>query len=380
MRNVMDFLSHRAGKMSTTTTKLRTVKVLVLGSSGVGKTSLIYKLCDQEFIDVHKRTVYDEFEIQKRVQDDFVDFKFMDMAAPNEYPAMLNVFIQKADIYILMYSADCKQSFSDMLDLRGKILEVKNAYTTSLPFVVVCNKVDSLPRKMSYKKRCQHRKAISHWCYELHEVSVKTGENVNAVLENVISASKLVIDSFEAMQEPSFISGTYYYEDHICRCPKEHKHDFHHSVTRRSSEPSCVSGFSSFGRRSFRKISNQRMSLPARRRFPSVRSSVDHNSPLRILRKLSMPTTSLIPQANSLRDDFVVTNLFGSLKVSCEHVFHNEEEDSDRLRGRKTSNRKASQQVAKQSTSDQGNPSKIIHIRKVSCQDRPSVTNEETSI
>ena len=200
-------------KARSVNVKEKTVRVLTLGRSGIGKTALIKKLCGMAFEKEHTHTLYDVHETTVKTDDANVKFQFMDLGAPYVYPAMLDVFIQKADMFLLVYSADDPQSFSEMEEVREKVVAVKHKYTADLVMFVVCNKSDLVEKKKITVKNRQQRQSVFNWCspYMSVDTSAKSGQNVNAIMEKMIEESKFIGNN--DVEEAPIISGRYMYKE-----------------------------------------------------------------------------------------------------------------------------------------------------------------------
>ena len=80
------------------------LKVIVLGDSGVGKTSLIHRFCNNEFRQTHKATVGADFfarDIQIRSRS--VRLAIWDTAGQERFQALGLTFYRGTDAVILVY-------------------------------------------------------------------------------------------------------------------------------------------------------------------------------------------------------------------------------------------------------------------------------------
>lgn len=277
--DTMGILKKLFGKSSKMLTvyKEKTVKVLVMGKDGVGKTSIIKKLCNPDDIEEkYQPTLYEVYQKKVIVDEYNVTMQFMDMGGSHSFPSMQEVFIKQADIYILTYSADDQESFSKMIELREQIVAVKHKHTTELPIIVVRNKIDL--RKKRTKKEQTRRKSVYQWCYLSHDVSAKTGVKINAIMDSLIEESKFIGNTKDLGDMK--ISGRYIYnEDHESteiyhklpnvfrsyehensdeRMEKRRRRSLQHHARKssRASRSSSFSSFTSFRRRMSRKESS----------------------------------------------------------------------------------------------------------------------------
>lgn len=200
--------------------KEKTVKILVMGKERVGKTTLIHKLCNpEEFVESYKPTLYDVCEKTIKVDEYNVNFQFMELGGSQNFPSMQDVFVRQADIYILMYAYDDKDSYKRLLELRDQLSSIKNKHTAQLPVIVANNKIDL--RNKLLNRDSNRRKSIRQWCYLLHEVSAKTDFKVNAIMDSLIEESKFIGNEDDFGE--SKVSGRYIYKDNREKIELFHK-------------------------------------------------------------------------------------------------------------------------------------------------------------
>ena len=91
------------------------IKVILLGESGVGKTSIIFKYVKDHFTEPTTLTIVSTY-MQKDIIRDNITYKLniWDTSGQERYHSVTKLFIQKADIVILVYSIDDKQSLKNI--------------------------------------------------------------------------------------------------------------------------------------------------------------------------------------------------------------------------------------------------------------------------
>lgn len=188
----------------------KTVRVLCMGKQGVGKTSVIQKLCgNEEFKENYPVTIYDDHLKQIIVDECNVSFQFMDLGGSQSFPSMQQVFISQADIYLLFYAVDDAESFNQMLEYRDKITAHKGKHSTELPLLIIRNKVDLKQKRL--RKEVERRKTINQWCGKVYDVSAKTGIKINAIMDSLIEESKFIGNDMDRGNMK--ISGRYLYQE-----------------------------------------------------------------------------------------------------------------------------------------------------------------------
>ncbi|KHN80303.1 GTP-binding protein [Toxocara canis] len=160
-------------------------RLVVLGSTKVGKTSLIRQYLYGEFSDKYKETIEDLHSRDFKIQGvplclDILDTNF-------NFPDMRKLAIASADSFLLVFAVDDIQSFKAMSELWSEICE-RRADIRQMPTVVVGNKSDLLSKKI-------YEATATAWTSRLNakvryvEASAKTAENVVSIFRNLLQLS-----------------------------------------------------------------------------------------------------------------------------------------------------------------------------------------------
>lgn len=104
------------------------LRIVVLGSSGVGKSAIVMRFVRGVFIESYDPTLEDSF--CKRVSFggnyDPVDVEILDTAGTDQFAAMRDMYIGNGDVFLIVYSVDSKASFNEACSLFNRIKTVKN--------------------------------------------------------------------------------------------------------------------------------------------------------------------------------------------------------------------------------------------------------------
>jgi len=174
------------------------LKVIILGDSGVGKTSLMNQYVNKKFSASYKATIGADFLTKEVLVDDrLVTMQLWDTAGQERFQSLGVAFYRGADCCVLVYDVNNSKSF-DMLDSwRDEFLiQASPNFPESFPFVVLGNKVDveeskraiSPKRAMTY---CQSKGNIPYF-----ETSAKEALNVDQAFE-VIARNALAQEESE---------------------------------------------------------------------------------------------------------------------------------------------------------------------------------------
>jgi len=159
------------------------LKVILLGNSGVGKTSLLTRYITNKFTMIYKATIGADF-MTKDVElpsNKMVTLQLWDTAGQERFQSLGTSFYRGADCCILVYDVTIKETFDDLKLWRKEFLVhagISESEAASYPFVVLGNKVDKeTERATSYKSAeqwCQQNGNIPYW-----ETSAKDATHVD---------------------------------------------------------------------------------------------------------------------------------------------------------------------------------------------------------
>ncbi|CAG5117219.1 unnamed protein product [Candidula unifasciata] len=122
------------------------LKIILIGSSGVGKTSLLQRFTDDSFSENGKPTIGVDFEIKTvQVQGRQVTLQMWDTAGQEKFKNVVAPFYRNADGVILVYNITNMDSFSD---IQSWFTEVQRYNTRCSLGLLVGNKHDLMFRRV----------------------------------------------------------------------------------------------------------------------------------------------------------------------------------------------------------------------------------------
>jgi len=146
-------------------------KVVFLGQSGVGKTSITLRFCRDTFQDGTEATIGASFLTKMMtINDRQIKFEMWDTAGQERYRALAPMYYRNADAAVLVYDITDPESFSA---LRSWYQELQKNVPNCI-ILLAGNKLDldrAVPRESPEEFSSEHE------C-PLIEVSSKTGERV----------------------------------------------------------------------------------------------------------------------------------------------------------------------------------------------------------
>eukprot|EP00898_Chlorokybus_atmophyticus_P007624 jgi/Chlat1/7863/Chrsp66S07292 len=162
------------------------LKVIILGDSGVGKTSLMNQYVNKKFSNQYKATIGADFLTKEvQVDDRLVTMQIWDTAGQERFQSLGVAFYRGADCCVLVYDVNNAKTFDNLDNWRDEFLiQASPSDSDNFPFVVLGNKVDvdgGNARVISEKKAkawCSSKGSIPYF-----ETSAKEDVNVDAAFQ-----------------------------------------------------------------------------------------------------------------------------------------------------------------------------------------------------
>merc|ERR1712014_384744 len=120
------------------------LKVIILGDSGVGKTSLMHQYVSKKFSNQYKATIGADFITKEvQVEDRLVTMQIWDTAGQERFQSLGVAFYRGADCCVLVYDVNSAKSFETLDSWRDEFLiQASPKNPENFPFVVIGNKID----------------------------------------------------------------------------------------------------------------------------------------------------------------------------------------------------------------------------------------------
>jgi small GTP-binding protein len=173
-------------------------KLVLLGDSGVGKTSLINHFVDSSYSATIGSTI-GQNNVIKTVHRDgrTVKLAIWDTAGQEQFQALVPLYLTGASFVIIVFSVNCQESFNHVTFW----LEKAKDKVPDADLVLVGNKIDVKERIVSIS---QGQGWASAHAIPYMETSALTGEGVNDVFDALIDGYlKRVRTGWQSMSEPN---------------------------------------------------------------------------------------------------------------------------------------------------------------------------------
>mmetsp|Transcript_16678 Transcript_16678/g.33276 ORF Transcript_16678/g.33276 Transcript_16678/m.33276 type:complete len:211 (-) Transcript_16678:66-698(-) len=186
------------------------LKIIILGDSGVGKTSLMNQYVSSRFSSQYKATIGADFLTKEVLVDDkLVTLQIWDTAGQERFQSLGVAFYRGADACMLAYDITNPKSFEHLDTWRQEFLvQAGPPDSDTFPFVILGNKVDK-----ESERRVSKSKASS-WCKSrgsdgspLPHMSTSAKEAVQ-VEAAFLEAAKMALARDQGQQDDIFIPET----------------------------------------------------------------------------------------------------------------------------------------------------------------------------
>lgn len=162
------------------------LKVIILGDTGVGKTSLMNQYVNRKFSNQYKATIGADFLTKEVMVDDrIVTMQIWDTAGQERFQSLGVAFYRGADCCVLVFDVSAHSSFKSLDSWRDEFLiQASPRDPENFPFVVLGNKVDLEGERVVSSKKAQQ------WCQSKNnmpyfETSAKEGQNVEQAFQTI---------------------------------------------------------------------------------------------------------------------------------------------------------------------------------------------------
>lgn len=177
----------------SSTSKQTQFKLVLLGGSAVGKSSIVQRFVKNSFDEFRESTIGAAFLTQsvhiEDPEDIVVKFEMWDTAGQERYRSLASMYYRNAQAAVVVYDI----TKSDSLDkAKYWIKELQKQASSNIVIALVGNKLDlNNERSISYDDA---NSLAAEMGLLYFEVSAKSGENVNNLFKSV--ASKMPFDEY----------------------------------------------------------------------------------------------------------------------------------------------------------------------------------------
>jgi Ras-related protein Rab-7A len=164
------------------------LKIIVLGDSNVGKTSVLTQYVKNKFSEKFKATIGADFLPKDVMLDDkMVQLQIWDTAGQERYQSLGLSFFRGADALVIVFDVTNKKSFGSLDSWKENFLHARDpAEPEKFPIIVLGNKIDMVDQRRVSRENAEE------WCKkegispsEYFEVSAKENTNIAQAFQAV---------------------------------------------------------------------------------------------------------------------------------------------------------------------------------------------------
>jgi Ras-related protein Rab-1A len=157
-------------------------KVLLIGDSGVGKSSLLLRFTDKTYTDSYTSTIGVDFKIQTiKLNDKVVKLQLWDTCGNEQFRTITSSYYRNANGIFVVFDLTDKYTFSQ---IKMWLLEIKKYAPENTCITIIGNKVDlQSKRQISYDEAKEYSNSIQASYFE---TSAKLGININDMFLDIV--------------------------------------------------------------------------------------------------------------------------------------------------------------------------------------------------
>ena len=171
-----------------------TIKIIILGSSSVGKTCILQRGFENEFNQNALSTIGIDFKTKFfKFDDTKIKVNYIDTAGQEKFRAISVNYLKGTDGVILVFDITNKETF-DLLETW--LNELKDTNKSDVSKVLIGNKCDLVNERQVDAEEAKSLAENINCNY--YEASAKTGQNINEALDEI---ARISYDNYQKMEE-----------------------------------------------------------------------------------------------------------------------------------------------------------------------------------
>lgn len=170
-------------------------KLIIIGNAGTGKSSLLFRLCNNTFNEAYISTIGIDFKTKTfEIGDDTVKLQIWDTAGQERFKSIISSYYRGANGVIIVFDLNDKKSFDDIDDwMYERDMKCKSNFCT----LIIGTKSDIK------KKDLITDDMISELCIKYNASYIETSAKYDI---NIVDAFKLICKKLIEKNNPSYNS------------------------------------------------------------------------------------------------------------------------------------------------------------------------------
>jgi Ras-related protein Rab-7A len=186
-----------AKSMSIPPMEYRKIKVLILGESSVGKTSILSQFVMREFSPSYRPTIgADYVSRQMEVNGSFFTLQIWDTAGQERFRSLGSSFYRGTEICVFVYDLTHEASFHSVEGWYQLFRHECDPLPANFPFLLLGNKLDDGKQRVVPKE--EGEALATQYGFLFYEVSAKSSDNIADAFEAIL---RRYLESLEPVKE-----------------------------------------------------------------------------------------------------------------------------------------------------------------------------------
>jgi Ras-related protein Rab-7A len=166
-------------------TTYRQMKVLILGDSGVGKTSVLNQFVMREFSPHYRATIGADYTSrQMEIGDSFLTLQIWDTAGQERFRSLAPSFYRGTELCVFIYDITSEKSFVSVEGWYELFRQQCDPLRGNFPFLLLGNKLDVAKGRAVAAERAAAFAQTHNFIF--YEVSAKSCDNITEAFEAVV--------------------------------------------------------------------------------------------------------------------------------------------------------------------------------------------------
>ena len=177
------------------------IKLLLIGDSGVGKSCLLLRFCDDTFSPTFITTIGIDFKIRTITMDKKrLKMQIWDTAGQERFRTITTAYYRGAQGILLVYDVTDEKSFQN---IRNWIAQLQEHASDTVAKILVGNKCDMVDKRVVDTQRGQE--LADEFGIQFFETSAKNTINVEEAFECLARQVKKSLDTAEANPDTTHV-------------------------------------------------------------------------------------------------------------------------------------------------------------------------------
>ena len=158
------------------------IRVMLIGDSNVGKTSIIKRYCKNQFSPSYISTVGIDFETKYlKINGKMVNLQIWDTAGQERYKVLAKNYFKNSDGFIIVYDITDKKTFNNVANW---ITQIKESASENVKSVLLGNKSDL--DQLRQVETIDGKNLADNYHFKFYETSAQKGYNINKVFVDLV--------------------------------------------------------------------------------------------------------------------------------------------------------------------------------------------------